>query len=77
MANLKPGIYDIDLAWRGGVRKTFQSYVDPNNAKDLRQILLDAMKSFNGDKEHALSRYELRLRNRGNRAVLMNFRAAK
>lgn len=73
MARLKPGLYDVDLAWKGGVRKTSQINVDPGDPDGLRKVLLDQMWRFRKDREPFLKNYELRLRNPGRREVLMKF----
>jgi hypothetical protein len=72
-SNLKVDTYEIDLVWKRGVRRTFQTRIDPSDHKELRTLLLAEMKKFRNDGEPFLGNYELRLRRPGNRTVLTSY----
>jgi hypothetical protein len=77
MATLRPGNYEIDLVRGNAVKRTVQVRVDPEDAKAMRLLLLAEMKKWNGDKEWAIQKYELRVRLPRSPHRLMVFTAVK
>lgn len=65
-------LLDLELKHNGEVVKKLTTEADPKDPRELRQLMLDAIKRNGGD-EHYIAEYEMDIHRAGERHVLITF----
>jgi len=66
----------LEVRRRGNVVSKFSSEADPKSPRELRQLLLDAMRRDNGCDESLIAEYEMDIRYFGDRSLVTTFVAS-